>query len=306
MMMPRIRLPLLHYHSKDETASSFFEDRHYRVTDSFCVSKIGRSEAVHISPDSTKVAYASFDMNKIVVFEIRMSCGKVEIDNCSFFGPDLNSPHDFTWIDANLIAVSNRDGPAVIFSIDSDFCRFIPEMSNSNSVAAIKIGGGTRLVFCRTNNSLGYCDLDDNNDLVSVGTLIDDDGLFDVPDGVAASPSGKSIAVTSALSDEIFLCDPRGLRSPVKIGSADRPHGVCFLSENMLLSTGGGDPFVYFWDTDNHSKFKFKVLEEDAYSLRGSDIEGGIKGACFCPNLKLLFMTCPNSPFIIYDASSLK
>jgi len=243
-------------------------------------------------------------MNKIVVFDIDAGKNGVVVERCHFLGLHLESPHDFTWIDNDSIAVANRDGPAVIFSISSERAKVVVEMSNTNSVTSFRRGRLTRLVFCRTNNSLDYCDIDNEWELISKGSLCRT-SLFKVPDGVAISPSGSFLAVTSALSNEIFLCDPDGEFQPIKIGSSERPHGVCFLSDDLILSTGGGDPFLYCWGVDGSFKFKFKALSKEQYALRGSDIEGGIKGICFCPSLQLLFLTCPNAPFLMYDAKPL-
>ena len=302
-MISLINLDAVNFLTESSEANCLFEKCNFRVIDSICVSKIGRCEAVHVSPDSNKVAYASFDMNKIVVFDINAGENGVVVERCCFLGPHLKSPHDFTWIDDDSIAVANRNGPAVIFSVSNDErAKVVFEMSETNSVTSFRRGDLTRLVFCRTDNSLECCDINNEWELVSKGELCRA-GSFKVPDGVAISPSGRFLAVTSALSNEIFLCDPDGEVQPIKIGSSERPHGVCFLSDDLILSTGGGDPFLYCWGVDGSFKFKFKALSKEQYSLRGSDIEGGVKGICFCPSLQLLFLTCPNAPFLIYDAN---
>ena len=308
MLKHLVSLKKVTYTKFDEKSSVLFERNAKRIIDSFCVSSIGRSEGVHVSPNAKKIAYSSFDLNKIIVFDFALTSERdIEIEKCVNYGDNLNSPHDFAWIDDKTIIVANREGPAVIFSVtDGNFyaLRTIKEMSNSNSVVAILKDKTIRLFFCRTSHRLDYCELDEGLNTISSGTLMTAADLK-VPDGVAASPLGNKLAITSALDDRVVILNLDD-GNFFTLGNAKRPHGVSFLTENLVLSTGGGDPFITCWDVKNHSmRFKLKALNEEQYALRYSEAEGGVKGVCFCPKLKMLFATCPNAPFLVFDAKGI-
>ena len=307
MLNQHINLKNISYAAaSDEKSSVFFKQNIRRIIDSFCVSSIGRSEGVHVSPNAKKVAYSSFDMNKIIVFDFVMSdYGEIIVEKCETYGSNLNSPHDFAWIDDETIVVANREGPAVILGISENngTLRTMEEMSNSNSVAVLK-GGGIRLFFCRTNHRLDYCDIDKGLNTMSSGTLMPAADLK-VPDGVAISPLGKKLVVTSALDDRIVILNLED-GNFFNLGRTDRPHGVSFNTENLILSTGGGDPFITCWDVRTRSvRFKLKALNEEQYALKYSETEGGVKGVCFCPKLKMIFATCPNAPFLVFNAKGI-
>lgn len=305
-MLKHNLLKRITYSLSNEESSLFFEPKKHRVIDSVCVSEIGRSEAVHISPNLKKIAYSSFDSNRILIFDVCCDDRDLSILRFAFAGSELKSPHDFAWINDQLIVVANRHGPAMIVSVQdgdnqSETVAIIEEMSNSNSVSLVRKDGLLRLFFCRTNNCVDYCDLDDYWNVRSLGTQID--GKFlSVPDGVATSPSGSKIVVTSALDDRIVVCDLRN-EDIFDLGITKRPHSVDFLTEDLILSTSGNDPFVTCWSISSLSKkFQFRALRGDQYALRHSETEGGVKGVCCSPELGMVFLTCPNAPFLIFDS----
>lgn len=304
MLKQRVTLRKIEYsQNKGLLSRSYFEHREKRVIDSVCVSLIGRSEGVQVSPNSKHVAYCSFDLNKVLVFRVENSeMFSVKITDCFLVGSGLNSPHDLDWIDDEFIVVSNREGPAVVLNVFNGFVLKIDEMSNSNSVTSVKKGDTTRLFFCRTDHTLDYCDMDKDWNVISLGNCIPK-GVFNVPDGVAASPSGERLCLTSALDDRIVIYDTES-GDFFDLGKTKRPHGVDFITEDLVLSTGGGDPFVTCWSIKSKSiKFRFKALSDEQYSLKHSESEGGVKGVCFCEELRMIFLTCPNAPFLVFDAS---
>lgn len=308
-MLKHNLLKRIAYGSCDKGSSVFFDAKKHRVIDSVCVSEIGRSEAVHVSPNLKKIAYSSFDLNRILIFDFNYDGIGLSILRFAFAGFDLKSPHDFAWIDDKFLVVANRHGPAMIVSApdgdsQSETVAVIEEMSDSNSVSLVRKDGLLRLFFCRTNNCVDYCDLDGSWNVRSLGTQIDAKFL-NVPDGVATSPSGSKIVVTSALDDRIVICDLRN-EDIFDLGKTKRPHSVDFLTEDLILSTGGSDPFVTCWSVASLSKkFRFRALRSDQYALRHSDTEGGVKGVCCSLGLGLVFLTCPNAPFLAFDSKAI-
>jgi WD40 repeat protein len=295
----------LKYESNLECVKEIFEEKIVRIIDSFCVSKIGRVEAVKTSPDGKKLAYASFDLNQIIIFNFKFIERSIIIDDCVFLECDLCDPHDLAWIDNSTIVVANRSGPAVIFEVPQNSKKISPiikiedEMANkTNAVTVCHTKKGFNLFFCSVFNYVSCFFF--NEDFIMQDKKIFFNKDLKVPDGIAIDNSKSKIAITSALNNKIIVCD---LKNPdenfVELNS-ERPHGVDFIGDNILISTGGGDPYLNFWKIDKKTKFKVLALSKKQFKLRGSDLEGGIKGLNFCNNSKIIFATCPNAPFLAF------
>lgn len=301
------RLKTIDFYQVDEGSSIFFVHSPKRVFDTHCISLIGRSESVKASPSGQKLAYSSFDLNEVIIFDYIVDYNGIRIQRNIRFGTGLKSPHGLAWIDEHTIVVANRGGPAVVFNISDSTCNYIrsiEEMSKSNDVTVSVGPQNVKLYFCKTNNKIDYCDLNDDWSVSVHGSLA---ALSDlqVPDGIALSPSGKILAITSALDDRIVIYDIKK-QTHHTIGNTDRPHSVCFLTEDLILTTGGNDHSVVCWSTaNNHLIYKFRILNKQQFSLRYSDTEGGVKGICSCPRNRIIFLTCPNAPFLAVDARML-
>ena len=298
--VPIIKLPQIFYEYKDELNFLF------EKTNSQYVFGIGRSEAVHLSPNGDKIGYCSFNLNKIIIFNIEKENQKIKINNHVVVECQLNYPHDFSWIDNSTIVVANREGPAIIFSIPEKSGRIEPiliidkkETTKTNSVTIIKQKNMTRLMFCNVSNYVSYCDIDINFQIKSIGIYLKS---LNVPDGVAINPSQSFISITNALGNNIIVCNLLESSPIIELKEINRPHSVEFLTDNILLSTGGNDPFVYCWDLKNKNiKFKFRAINKKQYSLT----EGGIKGICACLKSNILFLTSPDAPFLMFDLNLL-
>ena len=107
---PIIKLSEIKLNPIEKKSKNLFEEQIHRIIDSFCVSKIGRVESVRLSPNFKKIAYASFDLNNIVVFNVEFKNDSINIINTIFVECEFDEPHDFSWIDDTKIIVSNRKG----------------------------------------------------------------------------------------------------------------------------------------------------------------------------------------------------
>lgn len=298
------RLKNVDFYQVDNSSSIFFAYRPKRVFDTHCISIIGRSESVKVSPSGNKIAYSSFDLNEVIIFDYVVDYEGIQIQRNMRFGTGLNSPHGLAWINEHTIVVANRDGPAVVFNVSDNACNYIidiKEMSKSNDVTVSVSPQNIRLYFCKTNNRIDYCDLNNNWNASfcgSLNTLVD----LQVPDGIALSPSGKILAITSALDNRIVIYNIEN-QTHHTLGNTDRPHSVCFVTDELILTTGGNDPCVVCWNmSDNHLACKLRILNKRQFSLRYNDTEGGVKGICSCPRNRIIFLTCPNAPFLAVDA----
>jgi WD40 repeat protein len=297
--------------NEESIASSFFKENIHRSMDSICVSKIGRVEGVSVSPNSKKVAYSSFDLNKILIFDIKESNNAIEIEKCVLVDCNFDFPHDLAWIDNSTIVVANREGPAIVFAVPNQSGSVKPLLvindeiiSKSNSVAVLKNENSIKMFFCDKHKYISFCEIDKNFNIKSKGIYLEKH--LKVPDGMAISPCKKLLAVTNALKNNVVICDLNNNNNIFELEGIDHPHSVDFLTDDIIMVTGRNDPFVYCLDIKNKFvKFKFKCLNDYEYSLRHSDAEGGIKGICFCRSLNFLFLTCPNKPFMIFDVNIL-
>lgn len=270
----------------------------YTIEDSVCVSELGRVEAVRVSPNLKNIAYASFDNNEIVVLSVEIK-KEIKINKINKIKCELNGPHDLNWIDDSTIVVANRNGPSIIVDILNKKIKAKLEnkiLNKTNSVAVLKKNDKIRLLFCNIFHYISYCDLDMNYQIIEEGILLKE--KMKVPDGIAISPSTKKIAITSALTNQILICNDNF--DVKKILKSERPHSVDFIDDKNLISTGGNDPFLNIWDLNKKTHHKYRGLSKKEFALRGSNTEGGIKGIDYCPIKKLLFATCPNSPFLIF------
>ena len=292
----------MEYHSDYKRTNDLFDTNVRNIIEgSICVSKLGRVESVHLSPDKKRIAYASFDLNQIIVFEIEINDKKIELKDCIFVEGDLNGPHDFAWIDNSKIVVANRNGPAVIMTIDcSKSAQSLRQLNKTNSVAAIN---ERSYIFCSVDNNVYCCNIDESLSLTS-NKILFSQGLR-VPDGVAISPS-KKIAITSALTDSIIVFNFENNDQYVELKGVISPHSVEFIDDNYLISSGGNDPYINVWHIgDQKIAFKCRILNRHQYALRIKNTEGGIKGFCLHHESKVLFLTCPNAPFLAFDATIL-
>jgi WD40 repeat protein len=294
------------YHSNDFESKKIIEQCDaYMVEDSFCVSKIGRVEAVRVSPDLKKIAYASFDSNQIVVFNFNIKHKSIFVHECIYVECELKQPHDFAWINNSTIVVANRNGPAIILSTPNEFkkTQFILKIEHeicnkTNAVCVLEIKNGWRLFFCSVFHYISYVDIDINFNIKEKGIYFKKN--IKVPDGVAINKAKTKIAITSALTNKIIICDLQNPNNTIELDSI-RPHGLDFISDDVIVSSGGNDPYLNFWNLNKKNKFKLMALSKKQFSLRGNETEGGIKGINFCPDLGVLFATCPNAPFLAFN-----
>lgn len=302
--IPILKFPEITYQENCDV-KSIFKEKIYRIIDSFCVSEVGRVEAVHLSPNLKKIAYASFDLNKIIIFDIEKEKEIFKIKKYISLGINLNGPHDFAWIDNSTLAIANRNGPAIIFSIDkNEIILEIDDLASfTNSVEVIKQKGHVKIFFCNTKNFVSQYEIDKNYHIISKNIFLEDH--LKVPDGISSSPSKENLAITSALNNKIFIYNLKE-NNFFEMQGSNRPHGITFITDDIVLSSEGGSPFINVWNVkDKEIKYKIKALSKKQFNLRGSKIEGGIKGICFHPKFNFLFLTCPNAPFLIFDINEL-
>lgn len=289
----------------NDKLKSFFEENIKRVIDSFCVSKIGRVESVKLSPNLKKIAYASFDLNKIIIFDIKIIKKNIYFEEVVFVDCDFfNEPHDFSWIDNKTIIVANRSGAAILFDVPKKSQNIKPkliihEAEKSNAVCFIKEDSKIKLFFCNVYHEIIQVDIDEKLEKIFKKIKLKND--LKVPDGLAINLSKNQIAIANALKNNIIIYDINKHDS-FELHGSQRPHGLSFVLDRFLLSSGGGDQFINVWDLEQKKIiFKIKALEKNQYLLRGNDFEGGIKGIFYSSELNLLFLTCPNAPFLIFD-----
>jgi len=308
--VPFVKLSEIKFNPIEKKSKNLFEEQICRIIDSFCVSKIGRVESVRLSPNFTKIAYASFDLNNIVVFNIEFENYGINIINTIFIECELDEPHDFSWIDDTKIIVSNRKGPAKLFLVPDKSSKIKPILSidheyanGTNSVTVLKRKDYIRLFFCNIRNYISFFDIDEKLKIISNGIFLNKNLKF--PDGIAICPSYKQIAITNPSLNNIIICDVDTGTNFFELNDINRPHSVVFINDNHIVSTGGNDPCLNFWNIkDRKIVYKSRILSNKQFSLRGSNLEGGVKGIDYCSDLNLLLLTCPNAPFLAYSTKN--
>lgn len=304
--------------------------------------RLGRTEDVKFSPDNRRLALAGFAANACLVFDVRIGREgrdrSITIDDFTELRSGwFRDPHGFDFIGNGILVVANRSGAVTLF-------RLPPRRSGGRAVEvqpfkvihrANKAGESLKTPgsVCITRASTWYgemlvCDTFHNRVTRHVFStlapaLLDSDAIclenqLNVPDGVAVSPDGQTVAVSNHFQREIVLYDRRRMnRTAEPVGrliGMEYPHGLRFSPDGRSLYTAdAGQPLVFKyrrpaegWRGTHTPLAIARVLAEDVF-LKGrlNPEEGGPKGLDLSGDGALLAVSCEHQPLAIYDEAVL-
>jgi hypothetical protein len=319
-----------------ETALAGEVEVEYRPGALAQLKTLGRTEDVRFSPLGRKIALAGFGQNEIAVAD-------VEIDATSevtavvvtalrrFRSPALRMPHGVDWLDEESLVVGNRDGGVVVFRVppSTAVSEVVPIEPLVNGADGAAEGPGSVLV--RRRPSGGHEVLRCNNfaDTVTRHQVIDGGVCeagevivrrrLDLPDGLALSPDGRWLAVSSHNSHAVLVYDferAAGEAEPAAVLRGVRyPHGVRFNADGRLLFVADAEaPFVQMFSFPDGScsgahypTGTIRVMSDETF-LRGrvNPAEGGPKGIDVYHPSNILAVTAECLPLGLFALDDLR
>lgn len=302
------------------------------------IAQLGRTEDVRFSPNNRRLALAGYTANACLVFDIRIQHVNqgfmIRMDDFVELRSNwLRDPHGFDFIGNGILAVANRAGAVTLFRLPSR--RSIGRVIDIQPFKVIDQADGageplkTPGSLCVTRASAWYgevlvCNTFHNRVTQHVFSkvpfgLLDTNAIclecqLDVPDGIAVSPDGRTVAVSNHRQHEILLYDRRQMSRMGKplgrLTGVDYPHGLRFSPDGKYLYTAdAGKPFVHKyaqppggWTGVQSPLASARVLSENIF-LKGriNPEEGGPKGLDFTRDGRLLAITCEQQPLSIFD-----
>lgn len=301
------------------------------------LSRLGRTEDIHFSPDRRRLAIAGINKNKILILEIDITSEEntrriTLTDHLEISSDCLNQPHGVTWIDNQNIIVANRGGEAAILQLPDSkpssrrvkipalhiiHADEVDLLNTPGSVAVSEIGMSLHEIYI-CNNFSNYVSrhiLDTrNNTVIRGGAILLCDGL-EIPDGVTLSHNSQWIAISNHNDNSIFLYEntrelgPHSKPSCILRG-VNCPHGLRFSADGQtLLVADAAAPFVYLykstnvgWSGECRPVTSFRVMNEECFT-RGqyNPQEGGPKGIDIDFHTGVLVVTCEKQPIAFID-----
>ena len=303
------------------------------------IASLARTEDVRFSPNSRRLAIASFSRNRIAVFDIEIatSAAGTQVSltgGVQLSSPALNAPHGLDFVDDDTLIVANRTGDVAIFTLptgeaEARSCEVLPIQTcpagGTNllkSPGSVAVAGGRRdrreILIC---NNFGHTVTRHLLD-VSAGYAVTSGEILlrkwlDIPDGVAVSPDRQWIAVSNHGTHNVLLfnngpalnehTDPDGILRRVHY-----PHGLRFSSDGRFLfvaDAGAPDVHVYAndsagWRGVRHPAATIRIMDESLFR-RGQHNreEGGPKGLDVDAGSNVLVVTSECQPLAFFDVS---
>lgn len=304
------------------------------------IAGLGRSEDVRFSPDNRLLAIAGFTKNKLLFLDIdiRPDARGPVVSAKSFMeviSDGIRDVHGLDFIDNRTIAVANRNTDVAIVRLPevwhagqlgtAKVLRRIkgPRWRRISSPGSVVVTHSPfaqlRMLVCNNyarrvtehivSPQLGYLSWR-NRPILRQG--------LNIPDGIAVSPDGKHIAVSSHGTHDVKIFDNSGPLGkhvqPVAIlKNAGYPHGLRFCRDGKyLIVADAGRPIVNVyqcrdgWDGEYLPLRTVKVLDEVTFA-RGhkSPLEGGPKGLDIDKSEQVLAITCEEQPLAFFSLQSI-
>jgi hypothetical protein len=299
---------------------------------------IGRTEDLRFSPDGSRLAIAGFAARTIVVVDVVVGDGPtVAIEGLTTLATDLEQPHGVDWVDGSELVVGDRAGGIALVPVPVPAAggaartvevtsRPVPTaagmLDGPGSVAVIGDGPEV-LVAGNWANAI-------TRHRVGPGPSVVDEDVWlrrslDLPDGVAASPDGRWIAVSNHNEHVVLVYDrteevgPDERRPAAVLRGARYPHGLRFTADarHLLVADAGTPHVVVFragadapadrWRTAAYPMAAVRVLDDVTFAAghRRPD-EGGPKGIDIDPSGRVLAVTTEQRPLGFVDLAAVR
>lgn len=302
------------------------------------ISRLGRTEDVRFSPDGTLLALAGFTRGRCLLLRVRVDESLDDLivvaeDFLEITSPGIGRVHGLDFIDDETLVVANRNDLVSVFRLPGGEMggreiRLEPlslvhgkrfaRISTPGSVAVVRgHGGDVALLVCNnyvdrvTRHALAAGTYEELHSQVLLTR-----GL-EVPDGVAVSPDGRWIAVSSHGTHDVKVFSAtrrmgRGVKASGELREMNYPHGLRFTPDGRhVLVADGGSQFVHVFDTADgwggkRSPARSVTVLDEATFLRGrsNPEEGGPKGIDIDPRGRLVVLTCEEAPLVFFALRS--
>lgn len=287
------------------------------------IATIGRTEDIAVSPDGTRLLVAGFERNvlALITFETDSSDRQrpvIELTGVTLVtNARLAQPHGVDFIDDSTILVANRASEVLIMDVPApgsgrlgahnhrsaakvllDQESPVP-VRTPGSLAVRRFGDLAEVVVCNNyvhDVTRHVIDLTDEPAAVHHELLID--AGLQIPDGVAISASGKWLAISNHVTNEVLIYRYDEHLQPDssscgQLSLVNYPHGLRFSADDRhLLVADAGLPYVNVYHAENgdwsgvHRPARVARLMDDDTFNRGryNPQEGGPKGLAFASN----------------------
>lgn len=303
------------------------------------LSGIGRTEDLRFSPDNRLLAIASYLRNVVLLLSVRISDGPagpcVNInDYAELSSESFGGLHGLDFLDEETLATGNRDGWVSIVRLPSSLEGRRHEVDVLSVMRAGKLRSN---LFSRPHSpgSLVAANLPDGQPgLLVVNNykhrvtrhVLDPQRAYRpirhrvalwrglrIPDGIAASPDERWVAVSSHLTHDVKVYDAAQgmnwrLQPAASLPGADYPHGLRFsMDGRRLFVADAGAPYVLIyergdaWSGVHRPAGRVRIMDEETFgSRRANPSEGGPKGVDVDRSGRLLAITCHQLPLRLY------
>ncbi len=296
------------------------------------IGSLGRTEDVRFSPSNRRLAVASFDRNRIAVFDVALApasgtprvalTGGVELSS-----PALQWPHGLDFIDDDTLIVTSRRRDVTLFTLPPGdrgvrSHEALPIagwptdrttlLNAPGSVAVTRLeGGACEVLVCNNNGhtvTRHRLDRDANHTLRHSAILLQKH--LDIPDGVTVSPDRRWIAVSNHSAHNVLLyensptlgsdAEPDGILRRVAY-----PHGLRFSADGRhLFVADAGAPHLHIYARDpdewfgvRHPVATVRVMDDVVFERgRANPQEGGPKGLDIDASSRVLVVTSECQP----------
>lgn len=292
------------------------------------LSTMGRTEDLAFSPNNSKLAIASYALNKVVIFVIEIKfldrdpkihlINAIEINSLS-----ITLPHGIAWVNDKTIIVANRKGKAAILEVSNTKCatqsitltelQTLPHIEGTTShttdcIDAHSLGMGLYEIFICSNagNYVSHYILDENENFAVKASAFLLKKDINIPDGVKLSQDGKWLAVSNHDKHQVFVYNNKqhlncsSLPNAILHGT-NYPHGVTFsTNKQFIFVADAGGPFVYVyhnsandWNGDYFPCATIRIMDDETFKLGHTNKqEGGAKGISITQDSSLIATTC--------------
>lgn len=305
------------------------------------VNAIGRTEDLAFSPDNLKLAIASYELNKVLVFNIEVDISsiqpKAQLSNlCEINSSSFNLPHGIAWINNETIIVANRASNAVVIKIPNFSCtssivelaalQTLPHIKESSPhstdcIDAISLGDGLYEVFICSNdgNYVSHYILNENDNFSVKASAFLLKKNIKIPDGIKLSQDSNWLAVSNHDTHQAFVyknsqtlgCE--ALPNAILHGT-NYPHGITFSNDQQIIFLAdAGSPYVYVyvcnnsqWSGDYYPAAKIRIMDDETFKLGHTNKqEGGAKGVSLNSDSNLMAITCGTRPVAFFYVKEL-
>lgn len=300
------------------------------------IAALGRTEDVRFAPGNRLLALAGFGRKRCLILRINIEATPggplVSADDfLELTSGGIGRVHGIDFFDDETFVVANRNGLVAIIRLPTGElagrqCHVEPiveirgglfsRVKTPGSVAVRHEPDGLiRLLVCNNYSDCVTRHVVDPQDGYRVveNRLLYRRGLK-VPDGIALSPDGEWVAVSSHKTNDVKLfATPerpgRWTAAPGVLNGLSYAHGLRFTADGrFILVADAGRPVVHVyhsedtWRGERRPVHSVTVLDDAAFARGRTNIEeGGPKGLDIDRSNQVVAMTCEEQPLAFFS-----